>query len=153
MNNLYVFIRSKTYFFEVLIFVLFFSVLRLEQMGLKVERTYVSKKKQKSPEKQDESQANQQDETKENGQQEDEDLVCMYDVEKVACDAVALDDSDIDISNVSSPDADLILADDKGLLTFDDILDGIVKCNQRNIPVQSPSPIKELLEDALKRLE
>lgn len=125
---------------------------RLEQMGLKVERTYVNKKKLNSPEK--EVKLLEEDDTKENipEAQDDDDLVCMYDVEKVTCDAVALDDSDISISNVSSPDANLILADDKALLTFDEILDGIVKCNQRNIPTQ-PSPTRKLLEETLTRLD
>ncbi|XP_066153478.1 G1/S-specific cyclin-E [Euwallacea fornicatus] len=126
------------------------AIIRLEQMGLKVERTYVNKKKHHSPEKPtDETKENRPEQT----QETEDDLVCMYDVEKVSCDAVALDDSDISISNISSPDADLILSDDKGLLTFDEILEGIVKCNQKNLPVQEPSPTKELLEDALKRLE
>ncbi|XP_066258396.1 G1/S-specific cyclin-E [Euwallacea similis] len=126
------------------------AIIRLEQMGLKVERTYVNKKKHNSPEKpMDEAKENRPEQT----QETEDDLVCMYDVEKVSCDAVALDDSDISISNVSSPDADLILSDDKGLLTFDEILEGIVKCNQKNLPAQEPSPTKELLEDALKRLE
>lgn len=121
-------------------------------MGLKVERTYVNKKKLNSPEKQVE--LLEEDDTKENipESQDDDDLVCMYDVEKVTCDAVALDDSDISISNVSSPDANLILTDDKALLTFDEILDGIVKCNQRNIPTQA-SPTTKLLEETLTRLE
>lgn len=121
-------------------------------MGLKVERTYVNKKKLDSPEKQKE--LLDEDDTKENipESQDDDDLVCMYDVEKITCDAVALDDSDISISNVSSPDANLILTDDKALLSFDEILDGIVKCNQRNIPTQ-PSPTRKLLETTLTRLE
>ncbi|CAG9767254.1 unnamed protein product [Ceutorhynchus assimilis] len=127
------------------------AILRLEQMGLKVERTYVNKNKQPQSELEETS-----DDTKENrpdNQETEEDLVCMYDVEKVSCDAVALDDSDIDISNLSSPDVDLILADDKALLSFDEILDGIVKCNQKNIPVQTPSPTKALLDEALQRLD
>lgn len=129
------------------------SLYRLEQMGLKVERTYVNKSNTNSPEKSaEESQDNSKAENSPD-EQDAEDLVCMYDVEKVTCDAVALDDSDISISNVSSPDADMILSDDKALLTFDDILKGIVKCNQKNIPVQSPSPIKESLKDALERLD
>ncbi|KAH1015773.1 hypothetical protein HUJ04_007108 [Dendroctonus ponderosae] len=129
------------------------AILRLEQMGLKVERTYVNKNNTNSPEKSPEESQDNSTPEKSPDDQEADDLVCMYDVEKVACDAVALDDSDITISNVSSPDADIILSDDKALLTFDDILKGIVKCNQKNIPVQSPSPIKESLKDALESLD
>ncbi|KAL1489143.1 hypothetical protein ABEB36_014085 [Hypothenemus hampei] len=131
------------------------AVIRLEQMGLKVERTYVSKKKRNTNQAEADLSEKSPD-TKENRPQDteddEEDLVCMYDVEKVACDAVALEDSDLSISNVSSPDADLILSDDKALMSFDEILDGLIKCNKKNIPVQV-SPDKELLEETLKRLE
>lgn len=128
------------------------AIIRLEQMGLKVERTFVNRKKKRQSDSESEKP---EDDTKENrpeNQDSEEDMVCMYDVEKVTCDAVALDDSDISISNVSSPDADLILANDKALLSFDEILDGIVKCNQKNIPIQLQSS-KESLEDTLKRLD
>ncbi|XP_050302535.1 G1/S-specific cyclin-E1 [Anthonomus grandis grandis] len=128
------------------------AIIRLEQMGLKVERTYVSKNKKSSA--QSPGSPKTPDDTKENSRpevEENEDLVCMYDVEKVGCDAVALDDSDISISNVSSPDADLILADDKALMSFDEILEGIVKCNQKNFPGHTLiSPTKD---ETLQRLD
>ncbi|XP_060522835.1 G1/S-specific cyclin-E2 [Cylas formicarius] len=125
------------------------AIIRLEQMGLKVERTFVPKK-QKTPVPSPE-----RDEVKENRHQDDEqevETVCMYDIEKLTCDAVALDDSDLSISAVSSPDADLILQQTKGVLSFDEILEGLVKCNQRNIPVQLQTS-KDLLEDAINKLE
>ncbi|XP_030756662.1 G1/S-specific cyclin-E1 [Sitophilus oryzae] len=128
------------------------AIIRLEQMGLKVEKTYVSKKKNKEEKSQSDLS---EDESKENRPQPEEtedDLICMYDVEKISCDAVALDDSDISISNVSSPDADIFLSDDKAMLSFDQILDGIVKCNQKNIPVPPQSPRAEI-EETLDRLE
>lgn len=122
-------------------------------MGLKVERTYVSKKKKTDEEEVPPCSPDDMKENRPDNQDQEEDMVCMYDVEKVTCDAVALDDSDISISNVSSPDADLILTDDKALLSFDEILDGLVKCNQKNFPIPTQSPTKDLLEDALKRLD
>ncbi|KAF7282087.1 cyclin E [Rhynchophorus ferrugineus] len=126
------------------------AIIRLEQMGLKVQKTYISRKKHK--EIKAESPEDDLKENKPDSEDLDEDMVCMYDVEKGTCDAVALDDSDISISNVSSPDADIILSDDKALLSFDQILDGIVKCNKKNIPEQSLTQNGHL-EESLNRLD
>lgn len=81
-------------------------------------------------------------------------LVCMYDVEKLSCDAVALSGEDIDISPVSTSDADLIIPEDsKAILSFDDILNGIVKCNQKNIPVHLQTTKDLLIEQVDDRLD
>lgn len=116
------------------------AIIRLEQMGLKVERTYVKKNK-KSPSQSD---SKDEDDCKEN--EEDFNVICMYELEKLTSDAVALSDEDVNIISTSSTDADLIIPESsKALLSFDEILDGIVKCNKRNIPIQSETS-KELEE-------
>ncbi|KAJ8923310.1 hypothetical protein NQ315_001868 [Exocentrus adspersus] len=121
------------------------AIIRLEQMGLKVEKTYVKKRNgdKKSPSKQDETSS------KDEENDGNFSLVCMYDVEKLPCDAMALngEDIDIDISPVSTPDADLIIPEEgKAILSFDEILQGIVKCNKKNIPVQLQTT-KDLLTE------
>lgn len=81
-------------------------------------------------------------------------LVCMYDVEKLSCDAVALSGEDIQISPLSTSDADIIVPEDsKATLSFDDILNGIVKCNKRNIPVQLQTTKELLIEQDDSRLD
>ncbi|VEN45082.1 unnamed protein product [Callosobruchus maculatus] len=114
------------------------AIIRLEQMGLKVERTYVKKKDSKTIEKID------LDDDKECN--EDYNLICMYELEKLTCDAEPLKGEEINIVQPTTSDADLILPDDsRGLFSFDEILEGIVKCNKKNIPTQSPTS-KEIEE-------
>lgn len=106
------------------------AIIRLEQMGLKVEKTYVTKNK-KLNDKAD----CKDDDCKEN--EEDYNVLCMYELEKLTSDAVALSDEDVNIISTSTSDADLIVPESsKSLLTFDEILDGIVKCNKKNIDIQ-----------------
>lgn len=116
------------------------AIIRLEQMGLKVERTYVKKNKKNL----DQSECKDEDDCKEN--EEDINLICMYELEKLTSDAVALSDEDVNIISTSTTDADLIIPESsRALLSFDEILDGIVKCNKRNIPIQLQTS-KELEE-------
>lgn len=109
------------------------AIIRLEQMGMKVERTYVEKTKK----------------DKKNKEQNETQMVCMYDVEKLQCDAVALDDDgDGDgggggVCNDLTPstDANVFMPDDyKALMSLDEILEGIIKCNQKNICDITTSP-------------
>nr|CAH7752674.1 unnamed protein product [Callosobruchus chinensis] len=114
------------------------AIIRLEQMGLKVERTYVKKKDNKTIEKID------YDDDKDSN--DDYNLICMYELEKLTCDAEPLQGEEINIVQPTTSDADLILPDDsRGLFSFDEILEGIVKCNKKNIPVQSATS-KEIEE-------
>lgn len=122
------------------------AIIRLEQMGLKVERTYVKKKKaDQKPEKSDH-----EDSCKENDN-ESEDAqtsVCMYELEKLNCEADILsDDEDLNIIQPQTADANLILQEEnKAILSFDEILDGIVKCNKKNIKLQPESNSETDLE-------
>lgn len=122
-------------------------------MGLKVEKTYMKKKKgdRKSSNKKAEDAADNKDPHENEGNFS---LVCMYDVEKLSCDAVALSGEDIQISPLSTSDADIIVPEDsKATLSFDDILNGIVKCNKRNIPVQLQTTKELLIEQDDSRLD
>ncbi|CAG9856936.1 unnamed protein product [Phyllotreta striolata] len=97
------------------------AIIRLEQMGLKVQKTYVKKKEKLE---QDEASS--------------ENYICMYELEKLNCDVDVLsDDDDDDLSNIIAPstsDASLIVQEGtKAILSFDDILEGIVRCNKKNI--------------------
>ncbi|KAJ8980983.1 hypothetical protein NQ317_013437 [Molorchus minor] len=123
------------------------TIIRLEQMGLKVERTYVRKKRSNKARDEDKKS---DDESREN--EDDYNLVCMYDIEKVACDAEALSGEDINITPPPTADADLIMPEDsKAILSFDEVLEGIVRCNKKNIPVQLHIG-KEILEEHDDRL-
>lgn len=116
------------------------AIIRLEQMGLKVEKTYVKKRKsQKNDdiEKEDIDDINEKDYVE----------VCMYDVEKMGCEATSLNEENLNLIS-SSSDADLVVSDDKAVLTFDEILEGIVKCNKKNIPVQLQTSREMLEEDS-----
>lgn len=107
------------------------AIIRLEQMGLKVERTYVKKNKKTV----DQDDYKNEEDCKETD--EDFNVICMYELEKLTSDAAALSDEDVNIESTSTPDADLIVPDSsKAMLSFDEILDGIVKCNKKNIAVQ-----------------
>lgn len=115
------------------------AIIRLEQMGLKVKRTYVKKNK-KTIDKTDYN----DDNCKEN--EEDCNAICMYELEKLTNDAIALNEEDVNIISSSTTDADLIVPEtSKALLSFDEILDGIVKCNKKNIAIQLQTS-KELEE-------
>lgn len=115
------------------------AIIRLEQMGLKVERTYVKKNKKTK----DQIECKDEEDCKEN---EDYNVICMYELEKLTSDAVALSDEDVNIISTSTTDADLIVPESsKALLSFDEILDGIVKCNKKNIAVHLQTS-KELEE-------
>lgn len=106
------------------------AIIRLEQMGLKVERTYVKKNKKVI------TQIDSKDDDDDCKENEDFNVICMYELEKLTSDAVALSDEDVNIIATSTTDADLIIPQSsKALLSFDDILDGIVKCNKKNIAV------------------
>ncbi|KAJ8929866.1 hypothetical protein NQ314_017471 [Rhamnusium bicolor] len=129
--------------------------MELEQMGLKVERTYIKKKKgeKKSTSKEiDDNTDNKDDDSKET--EEDYSLICMYDIEKLTCDAVALSGEDLNITPPATSDADLIIPEEsKATLSFDEILEGIVKCNKKNIPIQLQTS-KDLLDlDQMDRFE
>ncbi|CAH1115920.1 unnamed protein product [Phaedon cochleariae] len=119
------------------------AIIRLEQMGLKVERTYVKKKK-------NDDKTDDKEETKES---EEQHMICMYELEKLTGDAVALSDEDVNIVPPATSDADLIMPDEgKAILSFDEILEGIVKCNRKNIPVQLQTS-KDFLEETINRLD
>lgn len=123
-------------------------------MGLKVEKTYVKKKKgdKKSPNKRAEDVADDSKDSQEN--EETFSLVCMYDVEKLCGDAVALTGEDIQINPPTTSDADIIIPEDsKAILSFDDILKGIVKCNKKNIPIQLQTTKDLLTEQNTSRLD
>ncbi|KAG5899043.1 hypothetical protein JTB14_000067 [Gonioctena quinquepunctata] len=126
------------------------AIIRLEQMGLKVEKTYVKKKKNEK--KIEEHADNKDDEPK--GNEDAQNLVCMYELEKLSCDAVALSDEDVNIiTPTTTSDADLIMPEEnKATLSLDEILEGIVKCNKKNIQVQLHTS-KDLLEETVNRLE
>lgn len=116
------------------------AIIRLEQMGLKVERTYVKKNKKIM----NEIDCKDEDDCKEN--EDDFNVICMYELEKLTSDAVALNDAEVNITSTSTTDADLIVPEtSKALLSFDEILDGIVKCNKKNITVDLQTS-KELEE-------
>lgn len=121
------------------------AIIRLEQMGLKVERTYVRKDNKNAAE----GTECRDEEEKENENGEDYSVVTMYELEKLTSEAVALSDEDINVVTQSTSDADLIIPEDnKAVLSFDEILEGIVKCNKKNITVQLHTS-KELFEDIL----
>ena len=73
----------------------------------------------------------------------------MYDIKKVAYDAVALDDSDIDYQMFYHLTQIKYCQKRK---RFKKTLDVIVKCNQKNIPEQKQSS-KEMFKETLDRLE
>ncbi|XP_072386359.1 G1/S-specific cyclin-E [Diabrotica undecimpunctata] len=122
------------------------AIIRLEQMGLKVEKTYVQKKKDKkspSPKNSPECSRTQSEEA-----DDPQNYVCMYELQKLSCEADVLSDSeDISISSPEASDAKLIMQqEDKAVLSFDEILDGIVKCNKKNIPVVEIDSSPDLIE-------
>ncbi|XP_057658839.1 G1/S-specific cyclin-E1 [Diorhabda carinulata] len=107
------------------------AIIRLEQMGLKVERTYVKKKKDKT------SSSICEENSKENEIDDPQNYLCMYELEKLSCEAELLSDEELSITPPHTSDANLILPEEnKAVLSFDEILEGIVKCNKKNIPLQ-----------------
>ncbi|XP_018320665.1 G1/S-specific cyclin-E1 isoform X1 [Agrilus planipennis] len=135
------------------------TLMRLEQMGLRVEKTYIKKKKEKqksnTPEK-----CKEDCQDKKNREEEEEMTLVIFDIEKVLDDAVsALDKKKTDEteSTDSSPDsvksstrstdtltcfspssipceADIFTKDPKTKLTFDEILARLHDCANQLYP-------------------